>query len=61
VSTNATGGVFKSLGGLSCYPTNNLTSLPAPATATTFAIRNAAPSKVAKSTATTKKEVLANE
>lgn len=28
VSTNATGGVFKSLGGLSCCPTNNLESLP---------------------------------
>lgn len=36
VSTNAIGGVFKSLGGISCFPTNNLTSLPAPAaTATT--------------------------
>ena len=35
VSTNAVGGVFKSLGGLSCYPTNNLTSLPAPAATTT--------------------------
>ena len=32
VSTNATSGVFKSLGGLSCYPTNNLLSLPAPTT-----------------------------
>lgn len=28
VSTNAIGGVFKSLGGLSCCPTNNLESLP---------------------------------
>ena len=28
VSTNAIGGVFKSLGGLSCYPNNNLESLP---------------------------------
>lgn len=28
VSTNAIGGVFKSLGGLSCCPTNNLDSLP---------------------------------
>lgn len=33
VSTNAVGGVFKSLGGLSCCPTNNLESLPVPATA----------------------------
>ena len=34
VSTNSISGVFKSLGGTSCYPTNNLTSLPAPTTAT---------------------------
>lgn len=34
VSTNATGGVFKSLGGLCCYPTNNLASLPVTTTAT---------------------------
>lgn len=33
VSTNAVGGVFKSLGGLSCCPTNNLESLPVPAAA----------------------------
>lgn len=33
VSTNAIGGVFKSLGGLSCCPTNNLQSLPVPAAA----------------------------
>lgn len=29
VSTNATGGVFKSIGGLSCSPSNRLASLPA--------------------------------
>lgn len=34
VSTNAVGGVFKSLGGLSCCPSNNLESLPVPTTAT---------------------------
>lgn len=37
VSTNATSGVFKSLGGLSCAPNNTVTSLPiaaAPATPT---------------------------
>lgn len=34
VSTSATGGVFKSLGGLSCYPQNNLESLPVMATTT---------------------------
>lgn len=33
VSTSATSGVFKSLGGLSCYPNNDLPSLPAPAPA----------------------------
>lgn len=35
VSTNATSGVFKSLGGLACYPVNNLPSLPAPTAPTT--------------------------
>lgn len=30
VSTNTTSGVFKSLGGLSCSPNNQLTSIPAP-------------------------------
>lgn len=35
VSTNATSGVFKSLGGLSCSPNNQLTSIPAAATPTT--------------------------
>lgn len=38
VSTNAIGGVFKSLGGLSCYPTNNLASLPVPATTAAAAV-----------------------
>lgn len=62
VSTNAIGGVFKSLGGLSCYPVNNLTSLPAPATAVpavanTFALKTSTPKK----TVTTKKEVASNE
>ena len=62
VSTNAIGGVFKSLGGISCFPTNNLTSLPAPTTVTTFAVRSAStPSKVTKTTTTTKKEVVSNE
>lgn len=32
VSTNATSAVFKSLGGLSCTPTNNLLAIPAPTT-----------------------------
>ena len=63
VSTNAVGGVFKSLGGLSCCPTNNLESLPVPTTtATTFSVREMADSnKVTKTTTTTKKEVLTRE
>lgn len=32
VSTNATSAVFKSLGGLSCTPTNNLLAIPVPTT-----------------------------
>lgn len=64
VATNAVGGVFKSLGGLCCCPTNNLESLPVPAT-TTPAVAELrtvnAQSKVAKTTTTTKKEVVANE
>lgn len=64
VSTNTTGGVFKSLGGLSCCPTNNLTSLPV-TTTTTPAVTNvvvqSSPSKVTKTTTTTKKEVVSNE
>lgn len=64
VSTNAIGGVFKSLGGISCFPTNNLTSLPAPTTTpavANFSLRTATPSKVIKTTTTTKKEVVSNE
>lgn len=63
VSTNAIGGVFKSLGGLSCYPTNNLTSLPVPATTAVanFSLRSTVPSKTTKTTTTTKKEVVTNE
>lgn len=66
VSTNAAGGVFKSLGGISCYPTNNLESLPVPApaeavsTITTDSV-TVTPSKVTKTVTTTKKEVIANE
>lgn len=64
VATNAVGGVFKSLGGLSCCPTNNLESLPVPATTTPAAAElraGTAPSKVTRTTTTTKKEVVANE
>lgn len=41
VSTNAIGGVFKSLGGLSCCPNNNLESLPVPTTTGTASVLNA--------------------
>lgn len=60
VSTNAVGGVFKSLGGLSCCPTNNLESLPVPATPAP-ALQNIASRKVSKTVTTTKKEVVSNE
>ena len=64
VSTNAIGGVFKSLGGLKCYPQNNLLSLPVPATTGVVAggdvaVANIEP-VVARRT-TTKKEVATNE
>lgn len=64
VETNATSGVFKSLGGLHCCPSNNLASLPAPATTAvaTFSTRELAQAgKVTKTTTTTKKEVIAHE
>lgn len=61
VSTNATGGVFKSLGGLCPCPPNNLESLPIPTT-TTFALREVADTnKLTKTTTTTKKEVITRE
>lgn len=73
VSTNAIGGVFKSLGGLSCYPTNALESLPVPATdaggavapASVMSLRNSMPletttTTTTKTTKTTKKEVVEN-
>lgn len=65
VSTNATSGVFKSLGGISCFPTNNLESLPAPAvevvSTNTSTSVTATPNKVTKTITNTKKEVVINE
>lgn len=66
VSTNATSGVFKSLGGISCYPVNNLESLPAPTEETVTTTTNSTrivetPNKTIKTTMTTKKEVVSNE
>lgn len=68
VSTNAIGGVFKSLGGLHCCPDNNLASLPVPATAGGAVspasidplVLNEA-GRLTKTTTTTTKEVLARE
>lgn len=63
VSTTATGGVFKSLGGTACCPNNNLRSLPAPTVATTPTVTTLAANggKLTKTTTITKKEVVANE
>ena len=65
VSTNSIGGVFKSLGGLCPCPTNNLESLPVPATTpavANFSTRELANSnKLTKTTTTTTKEVIARE
>ena len=67
VSTNSIGGVFKSLGGLSCCPRNNLESLPVTTTATTvtpanFSLRTSTPTETTtiKVTKTPKKEVTEN-
>ena len=66
VSTNATGGVFKSLGGISCCPNNNLVSLPVPTTtpatlSTTNTVMETLPNKTTKTVTTTTKEVLSRE
>lgn len=56
VSTNAASGVFKSLGGVSCCPINNLASLPAPVatvTGTTSVLST-------RNVKTSKKEVVGN-
>lgn len=47
VSTNATGGVFKVLAGLSCTPNNTLASLPVATAATTAAVETPAVSPAA--------------
>lgn len=71
VSTNSTGGVFKSLGGLSCCPTNNLQSLPVttttPAPATTNEVvlskevENSTSPKTTRVVTNTTKEVISHE
>ena len=64
VATTPTSGVFKSLGGLSCAPVNNLVSLPAPTeatiTTTTTDSVSVTPNKTIKTVTTTKKEVVEN-
>ena len=74
VSTNAIGGVFKSLGGLSCCPTNVLASLPVPVAAaagaaevaeaseeiTPLAFRSIPATKATTTTTTAKKEANKN-
>lgn len=63
VSTNATGGVFKVLSGLSCAPNNALASLPVTTTATTPAVAalTVVPGRTTKTTTTTVKEVISRE
>lgn len=56
VSTNATSGVFKSLGGVSCCPTNNLASLPV-SVATVAGTTSVLSTRTVK---TSKKEVVGN-
>ena len=64
VSTNAIGGVFKSLGGINCTPNNDLPSIPAPEPATTNAsgentsnnTRNATTAQITPLNATLKAE-----
>ena len=59
VSTNATSGVFKSLGGLSCCPTNNLESLPVPATTTPAVLNTRSVGFVEEPTTTERVETVA--
>lgn len=68
VSTNAVGGVFKSLGGLSCCPNNNLLALPVVAPAGSAAANipaysgeAVAPLKTTKVVTNTTKEVITRE
>lgn len=59
VSTNTISGVFKSLGGISCCPNNNLASLPVETA--TGAAEPAVLRATKIKTNTTKKEVISNE
>lgn len=68
VSTNSTGGVFKSLGGISCCPNNNLVSLPVTTTTATPAsvqlsaeVENSTQPKTTRIVTNTTKEVISHE
>lgn len=70
VETTATGGVFKSLGGLCCCPSNRLESLPVATTATAptvaslntpTSVETVTPSKTTRTVTNTTKEVISNE
>ncbi len=69
VSTTATGAVFKSLGGLSCAPSNVLSSIPAPVAPAALQVRTFADipmtagviKETKSTTTTTKREVTPNE
>lgn len=61
VYTSATGGTFRLLGNVNCYPQNNLASLPIPTTTTPTAPATFNATKTTKTTTTTKKEVVAYE
>lgn len=61
VYTSATGGTFRLLGNVNCYPQNNLASLPLPATTTTLVAPEIATVTRTITRSTTKKEVATNE
>lgn len=62
INTNAVSAVFKSLGGLSCAPVNNLSVIPIPAAATaTVANESVAILRTGTPKSKTVKEVAANE
>lgn len=61
VSTTPTGGVFRSLGGLSCCPNNNLRSLPVPTTPAVAETPEVARVRTAPASTNSKKEATTNE
>lgn len=61
VYTSATGGTFRLLGNVNCYPQNNLASLPLPTTTTTLVAPEIATVTRTVTRSTSKKEVATNE